>query len=128
MKPRIALCIATALLAGCTNHNNEIPSDFPPDVPIISGEVYRAEHTNFEDGPGFVVDVLTNLTCEEVFAFYDGVIGPRGNGDVSVETSCGDSPTRYVSIAVHLGREGTAGLNMEQYRQLRKLGRPDGSN
>jgi hypothetical protein len=91
------------LLISCTNAGTEIPADFPADVPIISGEIYRAKRASFEDGPGFVVDVLTTLSYEEVFAFYADVVGPRGNGYVSVETTRSNSETRYVSIAVHLG-------------------------
>ena len=120
MKSGIVLCAVMALLTGCTNLNTEIPADFPTDVPIISGEIYRAKHGNFEDGPGFVVDVLTTLSCEEVFAFYSDVVGPRGNGDVRVETTCGNKATRYVSIAVHLGQKGTEGLNMDQYNRVLK--------
>ena len=120
MKSGIILSVVMALLTGCANRNTEIPADFPADVPIISGEIYRAKHANFEDGPGFVVDVLTTLSCEAVFAFYADVVGPRGNGDVRVETTCGNTATRYVSIAVHLGQEGTEGLNMDQYNRILK--------
>ena len=118
MKSLTTLCILMALLTACTNPGTEIPADFPADVPIISGEIYRAQRTNFEDGPGFVVDVLTTLSCEEVFAFYEDIVGPRGDGDVRIETICGDAATRYVSIAVHLGREGAEGLNRDQYNRL----------
>jgi hypothetical protein len=117
MKSEIVLCSVMALLIGCSI-NAEIPADFPADVPIISGETYRAKLGNFEDGPGFVVDVLTTLSCEEVFAFYADVVGPRGNGDVRVETTCSNTATRYVSIAVHLGQKGAEGLNMDQYDQV----------
>jgi hypothetical protein len=55
----------------------------------------------------------------EVLAFYADVIGPRGDGDVRVETNCRDTATRYVSIAVHLG--GQPGLNQEQYDRVSKL-------
>jgi hypothetical protein len=118
MKSIIVLCAVMALLTGCTNPSTEIPADFPADVPIISGEIYRAKHSNFEDGPGFVVDVLTTLSCEEVFAFYADIIGPRGDGDVRIETNCSNTATRYVSIAVHLGREGAEGLNMDEYNRV----------
>ena len=90
---------------GCAGFDGELPADFPTDVPIISGEIYRASHAKFEDGKGFVVSVLTTLSYEEVVAFYADVVGPRGNGYVLVETTRRDTPTRYVSIAVHLGRE-----------------------
>jgi hypothetical protein len=90
--------------SGCTALNGELPADFPADVPIISGEIYSARHATFEDGEGFVVDVLTTLSYEEVVAFYADVVGPRGNGYVLVETTSRDTPTRYVTIAVHLGR------------------------
>ena len=115
MKSIIVLSAVMVLFTGCTNLNTEIPADFPADVPIISGEIYRAQYANFEDGPGFVVDVLTTLSCEEVFAFYADIVGPRGDGDVRIETNCADTATRYVSIAVHLGREGAEGLNMDEY-------------
>ena len=118
MKIGIVLFSVMMLLTGCNNLSTEIPADFPADVPIISGEIYQVQRGNFEDGPGFVVDVITTLSCEEVFAFYADVIGPRGDGDVRVETTCGEKETRYVSIAVHLGQEGTEGLNMDQYNRL----------
>ena len=116
----IVLCAVVTLLTGCSNPSTEIPVDFPADVPIVSGDIYRAQKANFEDGPGFVVDVLTTLSCEEVFAFYEGIVGPRGDGDVRIETTCSDAVTRYVSIAVHLGREGTEGLNMDEYNRVLK--------
>ena len=104
IKPLILLGLLTLTACGCANFNGELPADFPADVPIISGEIYRASHARFEDGKGFVVDVLTTLSYEDVVAFYADVVGPRGNGYVLVETTCRDTPTRYVSIAVHLGR------------------------
>ena len=103
MKPFILLGILAVTACGCANSNGEIPADFPADVPIISGEIYSARRTTFEDGKGFVVDVLTSLSYEEVVAFYADVVGPRGNGYVLVETTVRDTPTRYVTIAVHLG-------------------------
>jgi hypothetical protein len=119
MKSGIILCTVMVLLTGCTVSNGELPADFPADVPIISGEIYSARRTTFEDGPGFAVSVLTTLSCEEVFAFYADVVGPRGDGDVRVETICGDTETRYVSITVHLG--GITGLNQEQFDRVSKL-------
>ena len=104
MKPLILLGLLALTACGCANHNGELPADFPADVPIISGEIYSARRTTFEDGRGFVVDVLTSLSYEEVIAFYADVVGPRGNGYVLVETTGRDTPTRYVTIAVHLGR------------------------
>ena len=104
MKPLILLGLLVVAACGCAGFNGELPADFPADVPIISGEIYRARHGRFEDGRGFVVSVLTTLSYEEVVAFYADVVGPRGNGYVLVETTCRDTPMRYVSIAVHLGR------------------------
>ncbi|MEE9159325.1 MAG: hypothetical protein V3U60_13175 [Gammaproteobacteria bacterium] len=104
MKTLILLGLLALTAFGCANPDGELPADFPADVPIISGEIYRASHARFEDGRGFVVDVLTTLSYEEVVAFYADVVGPRGNGYVLVETTRRDTPTRYVSIAVHLGR------------------------
>ncbi len=106
IKPLILLGLLTLTACGCAARNDEIPADFPADVPIISGEIYRARSATFEDGRGFVVDVLTTLSYEEVVAFYADVAGPRGNGYVRVETTSRDTPTRYVTIAVHLGRSG----------------------
>ena len=51
MKSITVLCAVVALLTACTNPSTEMPADFPADVPIISGEIYRAKHSNFEDGP-----------------------------------------------------------------------------
>jgi hypothetical protein len=104
IKPLILLGLLTLTACGCAARNGELPADFPADVPIISGEIYSARRTTFEDGRGFVVDVLTRLSYEEVLAFYADVVGPRGNGYVLVETTRRDTPTRYVTIAVHLGR------------------------
>lgn len=106
--------ISIGLLAltayGCAGINGELPADFPADIPIISGEIYRASNATFEDGKGFVVSVLTTQSYDDVVAFYADVVGPRGNGYVLVETTCHDTPTRYVSIAVHLGRGPDARL------------------
>jgi len=100
----ISVGLLTMTACGGANYKSELPAGFPADVPIISGEIYRARSARFEDGKGFVVDVLTTLSYEEVVAFYADVVGPRGNGYVLVETTRHDTPTRYVSIAVHLGR------------------------
>jgi hypothetical protein len=102
MKSGVILCAVMVLLIGCTVPNGELPTDFPDDVPIISGEIYSARRTTFEDGRGFAVSVLTTLSYEEVVAFYADVVGPRGDGYVLVETVRGNTATRYVSIAVHL--------------------------
>ncbi len=104
IKPLILLGLLAVTAYGCAGSNGELPADFPADIPIISGEIYRASHSRFEVDRGFVVSVLTTLSYEEVVAFYADVVGPRGNGYVLVETTCRDTPTRYVSIAVHLGR------------------------
>jgi hypothetical protein len=104
IKPLILPGLLFLTACGCAAGNGEIPADFPADVPIISGEIYRASSATFEDGKGFVVDVLTTLSYEEVVAFYADVVGPRGHGYVLVETTRRDTPTRYVSIAVHLGQ------------------------
>ena len=104
MRPLILVGLLALTACGCANVNGQLPADFPADVPIISGEIYSARRTTFEDGRGFVVDVLTTLSYEEVVAFYADVVGPRGNGYVLVETTSRDTPTRYVTIAVHLGR------------------------
>ena len=104
MKLSILLGLMALTAYGCANLNGELPADFPTDIPIISGEIYSARRTTFEDGSGFVVDVLTKLSYEEVVAFYADVVGPRGNGYVLVETTSQDTPTRYVTIAVHLGQ------------------------
>ena len=120
IKPLILLGLLGLAACGCAVLNSELPADFPADVPIIRGEIYRAIRGNFEDGPGFVVDILTTLSCEEVFAFYTDVVGPRGNGDVRIETTCGSTATRYVSISVHLGQEGTEGINMDQYNRVKE--------
>lgn len=103
-KPLILLVLLALTAYGCANVDGELPADFPPDIPIISGDIYSARSTRFEDGKGFVVDVLTELSYEEVVAFYADIVGPRGNGYVLVETTSRDAPTRYVTIAVHLGR------------------------
>jgi hypothetical protein len=104
MKPVILLGLLALTAYGCTSLNTELPADFPADVPIISGEIYRVSSARFEDGRGFVVSVLTTLSYEEVVAFYADVAGPRGDGYVLVETTCRDTPTRYVNVAVHLGQ------------------------
>ena len=87
MKPLILLGLLAVTAYGCAGFNGELPADFPADIPISSGEIYRASHARFEDGRGFVVSVLTTLSYEEVVAFYADVVGPRGNGYVLVETT-----------------------------------------
>jgi hypothetical protein len=119
MKSGIVFFAVMAILTGCNNLNTELPADFPADVPIIDGEIYLAQRANFEVGDGFVVTVITTLSYEEVVEFYADVVGPRGNGYVSVETTRGNTDTRYVNIAVHL--EGRAGLNQEQFDRVSKL-------
>jgi hypothetical protein len=96
----IVLCAVMALPTGCAVTTAKLPADFPADVPIISGEIYRASHARFEVDRGFVVSVLTTLSYEEVVTFYADVVGPRGNGYGRVETTRGHTATRYVSIAV----------------------------
>jgi hypothetical protein len=106
LRTRILISLGLLVLtaSGCVGSSGEIPADFPPDVPIIDGEIYSARNATFEDGKGFVVDILTTLSYEEVVAFYADIVGPRENGYVLVETTNRDTPTRYVTVAVHLGR------------------------
>jgi len=47
MKPLILLGLLALTAFGCSNLNGELPADFPADVPIISGEIYRARHARF---------------------------------------------------------------------------------
>ena len=86
-RPLIPLGLLALTACGCANLNGELPADFPADVPIISGEIYSARRATFEDGKGFVVDVLTKLSYEEVVAFYADIVGPREDGYVLVETT-----------------------------------------
>ena len=104
LKTAFIIFPALVILTSCFTSSDTLPSGFPEDVPIISGEIYSARRTTFEDGPGFVVDVLTSLSYEEVVAFYADVVGPREQGYVRVETTRSDAETRYVTIAVHLGQ------------------------
>jgi hypothetical protein len=50
MKPLILLGLLAFMACGCAAPNGELPADFPADVPIISGEIYSARRTTFEDG------------------------------------------------------------------------------
>lgn len=128
MKRLILLWLLLLAASGCAAIDDELPADFPTDVPIISGEIYRARHATFEDGNGFVVDILTTLSYEEVVDFYADVVGPRENGYVSVETTSRDTPTRYVSVAVHLGLGSDSrlppGLIPDAVRVLREVQNP----
>jgi hypothetical protein len=110
-----------ALLTGCTGSNGELPADFPADIPIISGEIYSARRTTFEDGPGFAVSVLTSLSYEEVFSFYADVVGPRGDGYVLVETVRSNAATRYVSIAVHLTGNYQSGSGFVEFFEVNRV-------
>ncbi len=98
------LGLLIVMLSACLGDSKTLPADFPADIPIISGEIYSARSTRFEDGRGFVVDVLTEASYEEVVEFYEDVAGPYVNGYIRVETTRSNTPTRYVTIAVHLGR------------------------
>jgi len=69
LKSVFVLFAVMTLLNGCFSSSDTLPTDFPSDIPIIEGEIYSARRTIFEDGPGFVVDVLTTLSEEEVVEF-----------------------------------------------------------
>jgi len=118
MKSGIVVCALMSLLIGCTASNKELPADFPADIPVISGEIYSARRTTFEDGKGFAVSILTTLSYEEVVEFYADVVGPRENGYVLVETVRGNTPTRYMSIAVHLNGNYQPGSGFVEFIEV----------
>ena len=63
--------------------------------------------------------MLTSESYEEVVAFYADIVGPREQGYVLVETTSGDTPTRYVTIAVHLeGKYFWPGTGLQSIRQI----------
>lgn len=120
-----ALLIISALVYFTWNHWNygeALPPGLPADIPVVEGRVVSGRRTLFEDGTGYVVDVLSELSYDEVLDFYadrfgrDSLTDATGMGrDFSVadirigdkrillEIHSGNSST-WVTMAVHLGR------------------------
>jgi len=57
------------------DYGNALPPDFPQDVPIIKGRITSSKKTIFEDGIGFVIDIDSEESFEQVIGFYNGQLG-----------------------------------------------------
>ena len=119
-----ALLVIAALVYMVRNHadfGEALPPGFPPDIPIVEGEILAGRRTLFEDGRGYVVDIKTDLPYRQVVEFYADRYGEDGFreapgmgedfsvGDIRVggkrillEIHSRDTLT-YVTIAVHIG-------------------------
>ncbi len=119
-----ALLVIAALVYLVRNHADSgeaLPPGFPPDIPIVEGEILSGRRTLFEDGKGYVVDIKTDLSYRQVVEFYadrygedefreaPGIGQDFSVGDIRVggkrillEIHSRDTLT-YVTIAVHVG-------------------------
>ena len=98
-----------------------LPPSFPPDIPIVEGEILSGRRTLFEDGRGYVVDIKTDLSYRQVVEFYADRYGEDGFREapgIGEDSSVGDiraggkrilleihsrDTLTYVTIAVHVG-------------------------
>jgi len=113
---------AIYLVQNHTNYGATLPPGLPADVPIVAGQVISGRRTLFEDGRGYVVDIRSDLSYDEVLNFF---AESYGNGRLTdapgmgAEFSVGDyrlgskrilleihsrEATTYVTIAIHLGK------------------------
>ncbi|UCC14920.1 MAG: hypothetical protein JSW21_02915 [Gammaproteobacteria bacterium] len=120
-----ALVMTAAVVYLSRNHadyGNALPPGLPTDVPIVAGTVLSSRRTLFEDGMGYVLDLQTDLSYEEVVEFYRDMLGigwiadaPGMGAQFSVGRSrLGDTrvfleihssgASTHVTLAVHLGR------------------------
>jgi hypothetical protein len=110
------------LIRNHTNYGAALPPGLPADVPIVEGQIISGRRTLFEDGRGYVVDLRSDLSYDEVLKFYTESVGSDrvtdepgmgtafsvadfhiGNTRVLLEIHSRDATT-YVTTAIHLGR------------------------
>lgn len=109
------------LIGNHTSYGEALPTGFPPDIPIVEGKVMSGRRTLFEDGRGYVVDMQTDLSYQEVVKFYADRFG---NGHITAAPGMGAEfsvadfrlgskrilleihsrdTTTYITMAIHLG-------------------------
>ena len=111
------------LIRNHTNYGEALPPGLPSDIPIIEGKVISGRRTLFEDGRGYVLDIQTDLSYDEVLEFYgerlehgpsDGLapgMGAElfgsdfrlGGKRILLETHSRGTTT-YITMAIHLGK------------------------
>ena len=121
----LALLIALPVVYLIRNHMNygeALPPGFPADIPIVEGQVISGRRTLFEDGGGYVVDILSELSYGDVLNFYAEKFGINRVADapgMGAEFSVADfrldgkrilleihtrEATTYVTMAIHMGK------------------------
>lgn len=121
----VALLLALPVVYLVQNHRNygeALPPGLPSDISIVEGQVISGRRTLFEDGKGYVVDVRSDLSYDEVVNFYaeryksgsvmdapgmgaEFSVGnfSLGNKRILLEIHSREAAT-YVTMAIHLGR------------------------
>jgi hypothetical protein len=121
----LALLIALPVIYLVRNHANygeALPPGLPADIPIVEGQVISGRRTLFEDGRGYVVDIRSDLSYDEVLKFFAESYGNDRLTDapgMGAEFSVADyrlgskrilleihsrEATTYVTMAIHLGK------------------------
>jgi len=113
---------AIYLVRNHTNYGETLPPGLPEDIPIVEGQVISGRRTLFEDGRGYVVDIRSDLSYDEVLKFFAESYGDDRLTDapgMGAEFSVADyrlgskrilleihsrEATTYVTIAIHLGK------------------------
>jgi hypothetical protein len=109
------------LIRNHTDYGEARPPGLPSDILIVEGQVISGRRTLFEDGKGFVIDIRTDLSFDEVLNLYaerygqDRITGAPGMGPefsvgdfrlgskrIFLEIHSRDAMT-YVTVAIHLG-------------------------
>lgn len=121
----LALLFVSGLAYFISNHWNygaALPPGLPADIPVVDGQVISGRRTLFEDGAGYVVDLQTDLSYDEVVNFYADRFGYNrltdapgmgpdfsvanirlGDKQVFLEIHSRETST-WVTMAVHLGK------------------------
>ena len=121
----LALPFVLALVYFISNHRDygeALPPGLSADIPVVEGRIISGRRTLFEDGTGYVVDIRTDLSYDEVVNFYAAIFGydsltnAPGMGEefsvadvrldgkrILLEIHSRESST-YVTMAVHQGK------------------------
>ena len=121
----LALLIVLPVIYLVRNHTNygaTLPPGLPDDIAIVEGQIISGRRTLFEDGRGYVVDIRSDLSYDEVLKFFAESYGNDRLTDapgMGAEFSVADyrlgskrilleihsrEATTYVTIAIHLGK------------------------
>jgi hypothetical protein len=121
----LALLVLLPLFYLIPNHRNygeALPPGLPADIPVVAGQIISGRRTLFEDGAGYVVDIRSDLSYDEVVNFYATRYGNvsltdapgmgeefsvadvrLGSKRILLEIHSRESST-YVTMAIHLGK------------------------